>query len=313
MTTAGPWRVADARARASDALARASEHLPWRDVIVGALERERFAAAGLLAGGLAYRLFFWLVPFGLVVASLLSFWVEEDPAALEDVAQDFGLSGAAAQAATEAIEQEAHSRWYLLVAGVLMLAWFGGGAVRALYVSHAVAWRLPPPKVSRPFRAGWVFTGTLTALILVSAGTAFLREWAATPGLGLTVGLLVLLAGVHIWGSSLLPSRATHWRAFVPGAILVAVGTQAVHLFAVFYLAPKLGRSSALYGTLGAATVVLLWLFLIARLVVGAAFMNAALWERRHWREVEPPARSSHPDDVLGDDRRHDPSSPKEA
>lgn len=310
MTSAGPGRVADARSRASDALVRASEHLPWRDVIVGALERERFAAAGLLAGGLAYRLFFWLVPFGLVSAALLGFFVEADPAALEDVAEDFGLSGAAAQAATEAIEQEAHSRWYLLVAGLLLLAWFAAGAVRALYVSHAVAWRLPPPKVPRPLRAGWVFTGTITALILVSGGTAFLREWAATPGLGLTVGLLVLFAGVHIWGSSLLPSRATDWRAFVPGAILVAVGTQAVHLFAVFYLAPKLGRSSALYGTLGAATVVLLWLFLIARLVVGAAFVNAALWERRHWREVEPPARSSHPDDVSGT-RRGDDSDPK--
>ncbi len=302
MTANSSGRVAGARARAEHAVARVSQHVPWKDVIVRALERERFAAAGLLAGGLAYRLFFWLVPFGLVAAALLSFWVEADPAGLEHAAEDFGLSGAAADAATEAIEQDAHSRWYFLAAGVVLLAWFGAGAVRALSVAHAVAWRLVPPKVRRPYRAGWVFTGTMVALVLVSSGTAFVREWAAGPGLGLTLGLLVLFAGVHIWGSTLLPSRATHWRDFVPGAVLAALGAQAIHLVAVLYLAPKLGRSSALYGTLGAATVVLLWLYLLARLLVGAAFLNAALWERRH-------GRSSHPDDVPFDAWRDDSGS----
>ena len=154
-----------------------------------------------------------------------------------------------------------------------------------------------------------MFTGTTAALILLSSGTAVLREWAARPGLGFTLGLLVVFAGAHIWGSTLLPSRATHWRDFVPGAVLAAVGTQAVHLVAVFYLAPKLGRSSALYGTLGAATVVLLWLFLIARLLVGAAFLNAALWERRQGRAAEPAAPSSHPDDVSGSRQGDDSGS----
>ena len=36
----------------------------------------------------------------------------------------------------------------------------------------------------------------------------------------------------------------------------------------ILYIAPKLGRSSELYGTLGSATVVLLWLYLVARLIV---------------------------------------------
>ncbi len=80
----------------------------------------------------------------------------------------------------------------------------------------------------------------------------------------------------------MLPSRAAGWRAFLPGAILVAVGTQLVHLFVALYLAPRLGRSSELYGALGAATVILLWLYLEARLFVGAAFLNACLWERAH-------------------------------
>ena len=78
-----------------------------------------------------------------------------------------------------------------------------------------------------------------------------------------------------------LPHRSTNWRDLLPGAVLVALGTQAIHLAVVLYLAPKIGRSSELYGALGAATVILLWLYLLARLMVAAAFLNAALWEAR--------------------------------
>ncbi len=60
--------------RARESLARAAlwaeTRLPGGALAAQALERERLSAAGLLAGGLAYRLFFWLVPLGLVLAAL---------------------------------------------------------------------------------------------------------------------------------------------------------------------------------------------------------------------------------------------------
>ena len=79
-----------------------------------------------------------------------------------------------------------------------------------------------------------------------------------------------------------LPHRGSSWRDQLPGAVLVGLGTQLIHLAVVLYLAPKIGRSSELYGALGAATVLLLWLYLVARLIVAAAFLNAALWEHHH-------------------------------
>ena len=84
-------RVRDQARHAGD---WASERVPGASLAATALERERLAAAGLLAGGLAYRLFFWLVPLGLVFASVLSFWVDEDRVGLQDAARDFGISGA---------------------------------------------------------------------------------------------------------------------------------------------------------------------------------------------------------------------------
>ncbi len=79
----------------------------------------------------------------------------------------------------------------------------------------------------------------------------------------------------------LLPHRDAPWTALLPGAVLVAVGLEGLHLFGLLYLAPRLGRSSELYGSLGAATVILLWLYIIARLITASAFLNATLWERR--------------------------------
>jgi uncharacterized BrkB/YihY/UPF0761 family membrane protein len=78
-----------------------------------------------------------------------------------------------------------------------------------------------------------------------------------------------------------LPHRDARWTALLPGAVIVALGIEALHLFAALYLAPRLGRSSELYGSLGAATVILLWLYIIARLFTFSAFLNAQLWERR--------------------------------
>ena len=266
-------------------------------LLTSALERERLAAAGLLAGGLAYRLFFWIVPLGLVLAAVFSFWVDADRAGLEHAAQDYGIGGATASAAADAIASGAHERWYFLLVGLALLPWFGAGVVRAIHITHAIAWHVPPEKLRKPLRAGAVFTVLTAGLMFVTAGAAALRERLPGPGLGVTIALVLVYTAALIWVSTLLPSRATTWRDFIPGAVLVAVGTLAIHFSVSFYLAPKLGRSSELYGTLGAATVVLLWLYLAARLVVAGAFLNAALWERRQPADEAP--RSDHPDRVT--------------
>ena len=83
-----------------------------------------------------------------------------------------------------------------------------------------------------------------------------------------------------LWMMSVLPHPDVPWTSLLPGAAVVALGIQALHVFAALYLAPRLGRSSQLYGSLGAATVILLWLYILARLFTFSAFLNAQLWER---------------------------------
>jgi uncharacterized BrkB/YihY/UPF0761 family membrane protein len=272
-------RLDEARDRARRAEAWANEHIPGAPLVHIALERERIAAAGLLAGGLAYRLFFWLVPLGLLIASVLSLWVDADRAAAANAARDFGMGGAAVQSAMNAIAGQHHARWYFLLAGLVLVVWFGGGVVRALFVAHAVAWGMRPEKLRRPLAAGLVFSAIVVLLLTASISTQFLREQLGAVGLLLTLTLAGFYLAALLWIMDKLPHRSTSWRDLLPGALLVALGAQAIHLVVVLYLAPKIGRSSELYGALGAATVILLWLYLVARLIVAGAFLNAALWE----------------------------------
>ena len=181
---------------------------------------------------------------------------------------------------SQVIANSAHDRWYFLVLGLYFLLWFGIGVVRALRLAYFVAWGVPREKFKRPIRAGVVFSLAAAGLIGISLVSEWVREKTSYE-----VAAMVLLTAIYaagaLWMMWVLPHREVRWTALLPGAVIVALGIQALHLFASLYLVPRLGRSSELYGSFGAATVMLLWLYIIARLFTFSAFLNAQLSERR--------------------------------
>jgi uncharacterized BrkB/YihY/UPF0761 family membrane protein len=258
--------------------------LPGGSLAREVLETERDLGGGLIAGGVAFRVFLWLVPFGLVVAAILSFWSEHDRGGLERASREFGISAAATEAAADALQNGDRNAVIVLLFGLVTLAWFTLGAVRALVLSHALAWQLTPPRIGRPLRAILLFNGLFVAYMLTSAGLGWLREQLgafAILGLVVTLAVSTAIAASAMW---LLPRRATDIRELLPGALLVAVGVQLINLAVVFYFAPRLGRSEETYGAFGTAATMLVWLYVTSRLVTGAAFVNAVLWSRRHER-----------------------------
>lgn len=253
--------------------------------MVEALETEQRSGGPLLAGGLAYRFFFWLVSFGLFAAALLSFWVRSSPGDVKTVAKSFGMAGVATDSATNAVNGGSHARWYFLISGTVLMLYFGIGAMRALHVSAVLAWRLEPTRLRRPVRSGVLLSLVLMVAILSSVCTEWVRHHA--PGTGLlpiaAVGALIIAAVVIAF--QVLPHGPIEsWRSLLPGALEVGLGVVAIEAVVVYYLAARLERSSNLYGALGASTVVLLWLFLMSRLMVSGMFLNATL-ERRRRRE----------------------------
>jgi uncharacterized BrkB/YihY/UPF0761 family membrane protein len=275
-------RVAELTQRAADLSVTARERVPLVDAGFEVFQRELRFGGGLLAGGLAYRLFLWLLPFGLIVSVVLGFWLDYDQASVEDAAEEFGIGAAAVASTEDAVETSQQSGILLLLVGLGLLAWFSLGFVRALQLAYSLAWGVPRPRMRRPLHAVAAFNGLLLLVVVGAAALTWLREALGLGGLVGLVATLALQTAVAVVVMWLLPHRAARWQQLLPGAALLAVGAQLVQVAVVFYFAPKIGRSSELYGALGTAAVLLVWLYLIARLITSAAFLNVTLWERRH-------------------------------
>ena len=170
-----------------------------------AFDLERRGGGTLLAGGLAYRLFFWLLPLGLTIAALLSFWQEADPDGIDEAARELGMGAAAARSASEAIADSTSSRWYFLLAGLWFTGYFSLGVVRALRLSHALAWGVPLEKPRRPLAAVALFNGV--ALGLMGSGTVatWLRAESDVVGLVVTLGMFLVYGVVALAVMRLLP------------------------------------------------------------------------------------------------------------
>ena len=63
---------------------------------------------------------------------------------------------------------------------------------------------------------------------------------------------------------------------------MFAIGAEVLHVITVVWYAKRLEHSSELYGGLGAAVVLLAWLYLLGRLTISSAVVNASLWRRSH-------------------------------
>jgi membrane protein len=275
-------RVTELSERAVELGATARRRFWWADAGFQAFDREMIHGSGLLAGGLAYRLFLWLLPIGLVGSQLLGIWVDLSEESVEGAAKEYGIGAAAVATASNAVETTTTNRVLLLLLGLGLLAWFSLGFVRALQLAYAIAWEVPRPRLRKPVWAVLFFNGLVIAVALASSGLAWLRVELGLLGIlgvGVTIAFQAAVGVLVMW---FLPRRAERWHELLPGAVLVAVGSQLVSLAVVFYLAPKIGRSSELYGTLGTASVLLVWLYLLARLITSGAFLNATLWERRN-------------------------------
>jgi uncharacterized BrkB/YihY/UPF0761 family membrane protein len=274
-------RVESARAR----VVAARSTVPAIDTAFLAGDRDRKVGGNLLACAVAYRLFLWILPMSLVAVAALGFLVEADRDNPEEVARDVGLSAYVASTVADAADQANEGRWVLLVGGLIALFMASRAGVTAVRAVYARAWGLPYERTPRPLLASLGFTGITLLCVLVTVGGNWARSESDGLGLGVRLAVVVVYAGLWLVCSLPLPRPdGVPWTALLPGVLLLAAGAQALHLATVFYFAQRISSASELYGGLGSAAAVLLWLYLIGRLVVGSAVLNATLWERHRAR-----------------------------
>ena len=245
------------------------------------IARDSAIAGGVLGGGLAYKFFFWVLSFTVISAGGLGIAssVGEN---VEAAAADVGASESLAASITSAAEQSEAGRWWLLFIGAVSFIWFSWGLLRAVRLVHAAAWRVKAESLRSAPRALAVVLIAPIVVAALTAGAGWVRaSTGGLPGLIATLGVGLGFGALWLLVSMRLPSADVPWTAYLPGAIFLSVGVQALHLFAVYFLEAKLTSASQLYGALGLSATMLFYLFLIGRGVVWAAELNAVVWEVR--------------------------------
>lgn len=264
-------RAREARDRV---LAAAGRH---RSIAVGiaVVRRDIDAGGTLIAGALGFRLFIWLLPCFLLLTAAVGFSQTADRSP-EELTRDLGMSPLTANMLGQVGAQAERGRYVTAAIGLVLLMWAGVALGRVLDRIHERVWRQrtdrrPKPTMARIARYNAVL---LLAVVGNVAGPVLVAATGEPPAL---VSLPSLLFYLVIGILMLSPEWPPRWRSAWPGAVLIAVGLEGLHLVAVLYLPGKLARASELYGALGVAAAVLVWLALMARLIVLAQVLNAVL------------------------------------
>jgi uncharacterized BrkB/YihY/UPF0761 family membrane protein len=253
------------------------------------VDRDVELGGGIIAGALAYRLFIWMLPLALVLVGGLGIAADAAEETPEEAADSLGMGGLISHSIASAAT--GNGRWYALLIGIPILVYTTRSVLRVLIVSHRLLWT---DSRARAQRATPVATLRLLVLLLAFPLAAVLasaiREWS--PGVGILATALSIVPFAALWVliSSSLPHRDASWQALVPGALLFGLGVEALNVFTAYVLTPWALNKQGTYGALGLAAALLLSLFLISRLVVAAAVLNATLWERRTPPDVSVPA-----------------------
>ena len=273
--------------------ARVAERHPqlWRTLIapaVVALSRVSADALGVEAGSLTYGAFLSLPPLLILLLSITSRVLRNDPSAtqkmLDAVARAIpGLE----QMLGSAITLKSPQQLGLGLVGVVTVVWTASG--------FAARSRQAFGNVFRTERTGLVF-GRVSAAIVGTPIVLFLVALTAIGGLAAGLRILgsvswiteiltsaalglVVFAFILICYRLLTPGQGPTVRDHLPGSALFTLGWVVLHLIGAEYVARVVARSTALYGAIGAIFGVLAFFYLTMWWLLFCAEFTQALRE----------------------------------
>lgn len=291
----GPGRIARWRSRADRAYIDYQERAkaqPLLGLPLAFLARYNARQGMLLASAAAFRLFLWLLPLALLSAGVLAGLAGSNSEGLQSASKVAGLTSAASQQTVVAL-QNGHRSWILAVlTGAVLFLWATRTLIRNLAQVNAHAWGAPRPRVGQKdvLLTSLIFAGAWVVVFGFLAGVHRLGQ--AVPG-GLLLGAVVQAAALGaLWFliSLRLPDRRRDRLDLLPGTVLFGCGLSLMNVVGRVYLPARFAHSSAMYGSLGIASVMLLWLLLIGQVIVSSSLANAVWADYRTERRpvVEP-------------------------
>jgi uncharacterized BrkB/YihY/UPF0761 family membrane protein len=250
------------------------------DAMFEAVGRDVEVGGGIIGGALAYRFFIWLLPFALVLVAGLGIAADAAGDSPVEAAKTLGLAGIVSQSIASAASGA--NRWYALIVGVPVLLYVTRSVLRALIGAHRLVWTDLRASAPRPTpKATARLLGLLLGFFVLTGLAGAARAWSTGAGIVVTLLMVVPYTGFWLLVTMRLPHRDADWKGLLPGAIAFGIGIELIQIFTAFVIAPMSLTKQGTYGALGIAAALLFGLYLIARLMVGAAVINATLWDRK--------------------------------
>ena len=257
---------------------------PWFGRALDVQDRVGEINGGFVASAVTVSVFISIFPLLLVAIAAVGFIAAGNDDLAADVIENLGLTGAAAETLTTAIDRAASSRRAASIIGLAGLAWAGSAVAVALQQAVRIPWQERSEGLKdRAFGMAWLvvaFAGFAAAMALGGVLNAMpdgvpgplVALVAVALGLGIEVALFLWM----FWG---LGTRRTGWRDLLPGALVAAAGFEVLKLAGTIWVPRMVASSSALYGSLGVVFATLAWLALFSRLLIYASTLNAVRFE----------------------------------
>ena len=252
---------------------------PALDATFETIERDSRIGGGMLAGALSYRLFVFSLPLAFFIVSGFGLIGQALGVESNVVANSAGLGGTVTKQVESA--SSGGSNWWVALTSFLVLVYATRVLLRAVAVVHALAWEGSAASVKVGSRTLAIFAAAILGQLALVTGVSTVSRETAVGGVVALVVVLFALAGLWLVVSLQLPHSSATWTGLIPGSLLYAVGIVGVQIFNILILGQLLQSKSTTYGALGIAATLLLGFFLIGRVIVGAAVLNATLHERR--------------------------------
>lgn len=269
----------------------ARKHSRALDATLETIEHDSDIGGGMLAGALSYRLFVFALPLAFFVVSGVGLLTDALGIEPHVMSNSVGLGGVVTRQVADGSKDP--SNWWVALTSFCVLVYATRVLLRAVAIVHSLAWTHSAASVKVSPRSLGIFSASLAGQFLLVAGIGAAGHQTLVGG---TVSLFVsviVLAGLWLVISLEVPHADAGWKDLIPGSLFYAIGFIGVQLFNVLMLGKLIQSKTTTYGALGTAGTLLLAFFILGRVMVGAAVLNATLHDRRARSRGQQP--SHHP------------------
>ena len=249
------------------------------DATFEAIERDSHIGGGILAGALSYRLFVFVLPLAFFIVSGLGLLASAVGVEPHVISNSVGLAGVVTKQV--ASTSKGASSWWVALTSFFVLLYATRVLLRAVAIVHSLAWERSAASVKVSSHSFGVFAAALIGQLVLVAGVGAVSHQTAIGGIITLAAFVFALAALWLIISLEVPHSNARWTDLIPGSLFYAVGFTGVVLFNILILGHLIQSKTSTYGALGTAATLLLAFFFVGRVIVGAAVLNATLYERR--------------------------------